>query len=155
MIEWETGEITSEPLTFIARRQSKLLRLANQAKLRSFRLTPKYKYDYEVPCNYKHAQQIDLGNGNTKWESATHLEMNQLDDYNTFINHSANKPPDGYKKIKVYLIFDIKHNGRHNVRCVADGNLTNIPVESVYSGVVSLRGLQMMLFLAELNKLDI
>ena len=81
--------------------------------------------------------------------------MNQLDDYNTLINHGANKPLDGYKKIKVHLIFDIKHDGRHKARCVADGHLTDILVDSVHSGVVSLRGLRMMLFLAELNELDI
>ena len=95
IIEWETGEITSEPLKIIAtddpvpcaiygkntnllheegwkrqkpiaRRQPKLLRLANQAKVRSFRLTRKYKYGYEVPRNYAHAKEIDLANGNTK-----------------------------------------------------------------------------------------
>ena len=37
---------------------------------------------------------------------------------------------------------------------VADGHLTDIPVDSVYSGVVSLRGLRIMLFLAELNQLE-
>ena len=40
-------------------------------------------------------------------------------------------------------------------RCTADGHLIYIPIDSVYSGVVSLRGLIIMLFLAELNKLDI
>ena len=37
---------------------------------------------------------------------------------------------------------------------VADGHLTDVPLESVYSGVVSLRGLRIVLFLAELNGLD-
>ena len=37
---------------------------------------------------------------------------------------------------------------------VADGHLTDIPVDNVYSGVVSLRGLRIMLFLAELNQLE-
>ena len=37
---------------------------------------------------------------------------------------------------------------------VADGHLTDIQLESVYSGVVSLRGLRIVLFLAELNGLD-
>jgi hypothetical protein len=37
---------------------------------------------------------------------------------------------------------------------VADGHLTDIPLESVYSGVVSLRGLQTLLFIAELNDLQ-
>ena len=37
---------------------------------------------------------------------------------------------------------------------VAYGNLTDIPLESVYSGVISLRGLRIILFLAEINGLD-
>ena len=53
-----------------------------------------------------------------------------------------------------FLIFDVKHDGRHKARMVADGHLTDIPVDSVYSGVVSLRGLRIMLFLAELNQLE-
>jgi len=38
---------------------------------------------------------------------------------------------------------------------VAGGHLTGTPLESVYSGVVSLRGLRLVIFLAELNKLKI
>jgi hypothetical protein len=38
---------------------------------------------------------------------------------------------------------------------VADGHLMDIPLESVYSGVVSLRGLRIVTFLAELNGLDL
>jgi hypothetical protein len=38
---------------------------------------------------------------------------------------------------------------------VADGHLTDIPLESVYSGVVSLRGLRIITFLAELNGLNL
>jgi Reverse transcriptase (RNA-dependent DNA polymerase) len=37
---------------------------------------------------------------------------------------------------------------------VADGHLTDVPLESVYSGVVSLRSLRLVLFLAELNGLE-
>jgi hypothetical protein len=36
---------------------------------------------------------------------------------------------------------------------VADGHLTDIPLESVYSSVVSLRGLRIVTFLSELNGL--
>jgi Reverse transcriptase (RNA-dependent DNA polymerase) len=36
-----------------------------------------------------------------------------------------------------------------------DGHLTDVPIESVYSGVVSLRGIRLLLFLAELNKLEV
>jgi hypothetical protein len=38
---------------------------------------------------------------------------------------------------------------------VAGGHLTEIPLDSVYSGVVSLRGLRIMLFLSELNRLEV
>ena len=38
---------------------------------------------------------------------------------------------------------------------VADGHLTETPLDSVYSGVVSLRSLRIVLFLAELNDLEL
>ena len=96
MIEWENGEITSEPLSIIgaddpvtcaiyarenklldkpgwkrfsrlAKREKKLLRLQNQAKLRSYRTSPRYKFGYELPRNndYDHAIELDKRNGNT------------------------------------------------------------------------------------------
>ena len=52
------------------------------------------------------------------------------------------------------MVYDVKHDCRHKARMVADGHLTDIPLDSVYSGVVSLRGLRLLIFLAELNNLD-
>jgi hypothetical protein len=49
----------------------------------------------------------------------------------------------------------VKHDGRHKARLVADGHLTDVPVDSVYSGVVSLRALRIVMFLAELNGLPL
>ena len=37
---------------------------------------------------------------------------------------------------------------------VAAGHLTEVPVESVYSGVISLRGIRLMIFLAEMNQME-
>jgi hypothetical protein len=184
MVEWETGEITSEPLSIIAaddpvtcaiyarenglldkegwkrfkrlaRREKKMLRMVNQAKLRSYRSAPKYVYGYEVPKDYDHAIELDKRNGNTKWQDCTDLEMNQLHEYKTFkdLGYGA-AAPQGYKKIKTHLVYTVKHDGRHKARMVADGHLTDVPTESVYSGVVSLRGLRMLVFLAELNNLE-
>jgi hypothetical protein len=77
-VEWGNGEITNEPMTAIAgddpvtcaiyakdnnlldvpswkrfksiaRQQQKMFWMAIQAKLRSFRLAPKYKYGFEIP----------------------------------------------------------------------------------------------------------
>ena len=49
----------------------------------------------------------------------------------------------------------MKYNGRHKARLVADGSLTQEPVENIYSGVVSLRHLRLVIFLGELNNLEI
>jgi hypothetical protein len=181
LIEWTTGEVTAEPLSTIAaddpvtcalyakehglleldgwkrfkgiaKRHKKLLRMVNQVKLRSFRTAPRYMYGYEVPKNYEHAVELDKRNGNTKWQDCTKLEMDQLHEYSVFKDHGYKaSAPDGYKKIRVHLVYAVKHDGRHKARMVADGHLTDVPAESVYSGVVSLRGLRLLLFLAELN----
>ena len=53
------------------------------------------------------------------------------------------------------MVYDVKHDGRHKSRLVAGGHLTDTPIESVYSGVVSLRSLRLVIFLAELNGLEV
>jgi Reverse transcriptase (RNA-dependent DNA polymerase) len=132
--------------------------MVNLAKLWSYNTATCYKYGFEVPRTYEQALKLDKRNGNTWWEDAATLELTQIDDCDTFIDkghHLKAKTPVGYKKIRVHLIFDVKHDGRHKARLVADGHLTDIPLESVYSGVVSLRRFRIVLFLAELNKLEL
>ena len=104
---------------------------------------------------------MDLKYGSTRWRDATKAEMEQLDEYKVFTNKGhklgldhLSKDIQGYKKISTHLVFDVKHDGRHKARMVADGHLTDVPLTSVYSGVVSLRGLRIVVFLAELNGLD-
>jgi hypothetical protein len=109
VIEWEGGEITSEPLaviaiddpvscaiyarendlldkpgwkrfTHIAKHEKKFTRMVNQAKLRSFNTAPCYKYGFEVPRTYEQALRLDKRNGNTFWGDATVLELTQIDD---------------------------------------------------------------------------
>ena len=186
MVEWENGEITSEPLKVlaaddpvscaiyarehglldtpgwkqfksIAKRQKKFTRMINQAKLRSFNNAPRFKYGFEVPRDYRHAMRLDEANGNDRWAKAVDLEFSQVDEYETFEDRGHKdivKAPDGYRKIRVHLVFDVKHDGRFKARLVADGHLTDAPLESVYSGVVSIRGLRIVAFLAELNNLE-
>jgi hypothetical protein len=132
--------------------------MVNQAKLRFYNTAPRYKYGFEVPRTYEKALRLDKWNGNNLWADAATLELTQIDDYDTFINkghHSKVKVPTVYEKIRVHLFCDVKHHGRHKVRLGADGHLTDIPLESVYSGVVHLRGFRIVLFLAELNHLEI
>ena len=72
------------------------------------------------------------------------------------LNHKQiiNAPPN-HQKIRVNLIFAVKHDGRHKARLVADGSLTPEHVENIYSGVVSLRHLRLVIFLGELNNLEL
>jgi hypothetical protein len=127
---WENGEITSEPLAVIgaaddpvtypvyakdndlleldgwkrfkpiAKRQKKLFRMVNHAKLR--RTAPKYQYGFKVPKDYQqHAVCLDEKAGNTRWQDSTKLEMAQLDDsYDRFTDYGhSGRPPNEYKKI--------------------------------------------------------
>ena len=139
-----------------AKTQKRLIRFANQAKLDSFRTKPVYMYGFLVPRNYDQALELDISNGNTKWQDAIDTELFQIDDYDTFIDKGEGyRPGIDYKKIKVHLIFAVKHDGRHKARLVAGGHLTETPIDSVYSSVVSLRGIRMLTFLAELNNMEL
>ena len=66
----------------------------------------------------------------------------------------TSQAPKDYKKIRAHFILDVKHDGKHKARLVADGYLTNVPLSSVNSHMVSLRGIRLVLFIAELNGLD-
>lgn len=129
---------------------------ANLAKLRQYSRRTKFKYGYEIPNNYKHAIKNDQLNGNTQWKDATRAELESMETYQVFKDYAikATPPPD-YKIIWVHLIYNVKNDGQHKARLVADGHLTDIPNKSVYSSIVSLRGLQILLFLAELNGLEV
>ena len=104
LVEWETGETTYEPLNMMAaddpvscaiyakekglldrpgwkqfrkitKRQKKLVRMLNQAKLKSFCTTVIYKYGYKVPRNHDQAVAIDKEMGNTHWQDAEKLSI--------------------------------------------------------------------------------
>ena len=70
-----------------------------------------------------------------------------------FESNKVTNVPEGYQKIRVQLFFDVKHDQRNKARLVVDGHLSE-PVETLYSGVVSLRSLRLVIFMAGLNKLE-
>jgi hypothetical protein len=49
----------------------------------------------------------------------------------------------------------VKHDGRYKARLVADGSRIEAPEGGTYSGVVSLKSLRLVTFLAELNQLKL
>ncbi len=194
MVEWETGEITEEPLSIIAaddpvtcaiyakehnllhlngwkrfkhiaKNQKTLARSINQSKIRQVRRSKVYQFGYLIPRDYKHALELDELNGNSRWYDATKLEMDQIHEYHVFKDHGKahidnktrkvlNAPKD-HQKIRVHLIFAVKHDGRHKARLVAGGHLTPDPIDSIYSGVVSIRSLRLVILLGKLNRQEL
>ena len=131
--------------------------MVKQAKLHSLKYSPKYKYGFEVPRNYADAERLDRKNDNDNWKDANKLEHKQLKEYDVFIDKGRFADyiiSRGYQLIRLHTIFNVKVDGRHKARVVADGHLTATPTKSVYSGVVSLRGLRTCLFIGELDGIE-
>ena len=191
MVEWESGEVTYEPLTLIskddpitcavyakkhdlldttgwkhlkryAKTSKRLIRAVKQSRIRQVRTSARYQHGFQVPKDYNDAMRLDKENGNTHWQDAMDLELTQIHEYKVFkdtgkaqFHNGKVVIPDGFQKIRVHFVYAVKHDGRFKARLVADGHLTKEPVESIYSGVVSLRSLRMVVFLSQLNNLEI
>ena len=118
--EWETREMTEEPLSLIAaddpvtcaeyakkhallhldgwkrlkhiaKNQKQLTRAINQSKIRQVRRSAVYQFGFLIPQDYKQALQLDEQNGNSKWYDATKLEMDQINEYKFFQDHGKAK----------------------------------------------------------------
>ena len=159
---WMAGKGSN---TLPAKNQKQLTRAINQSKIRQVRRSAIYQFGFLIPKDYKQALQLDEQNGNSKWYDATKLEIDQINEYKVFQDHgkaqydpksrTVSNSPNGYQKIRVHLIFAVEHDGRHKARLVAGGHLTPDPIESIYSGIVSIRSLRLVIFLAELNNLEV
>ena len=113
-VEWETGEITFEPLSIIAaddpvtcgayakendllalegwcrfrslaEKDKVLTRAIKQSKIRQVRRFQTYMFGYLIPRNYMEAMQYDSENKNRKWYDAIKLEMESMLEYKVFI----------------------------------------------------------------------
>jgi hypothetical protein len=183
-VEWENGEVSCAPLHAIAaddpvtcaicakdnglldtdgwkcfrslvKRAKKMPCMVNQSKLRSYKTCKKHMHGIETPRNCEDCVRLDKLHGSDKWQKATKLEMGQLHEHDAFQDKGIGTTPgEGFKKIRVQLVHAVKHDGHHKARLCANGNLTETPVNSVCSGVVSLKSLCAAIFLAELNGLE-
>ena len=125
-------------------------------KLNSFHNTVQYMYSVHIQDDTKEALKLDEGNGNNNWKKAIRLEIQQLMDYDTFIDEGLRKQTlNDYTRIRCHVIFTVRHNGQHKARFVTGGHLTQPAIESVYSGVVSIYSIHQILLIAELNDLTI
>ena len=132
MVEWESGEVTYEPLALIskddpitcavyakkhdlldttgwkhlkryAKTSKRLIRAVKQSRIRQVRASARYQHGFQVPEN-----------SNTHWQDAMDLELTQIHEYKVFKD-------------------TVKHDGKLKARIVADGHLTKEPVVSLRS----------------------
>ena len=100
--------------------------------------------------------ELDQENGNNSWKKVIRLEIQQLLDYNTFHAKGLTRQmASDYTKIRCHMIFTVKHDCQHKARFVTGGHLTQLAIESVYSGVVSIHSIHLILLITELNDLEI
>ena len=147
MVEWESGEVTYEPLKLISKEDpincavyakkhdlldttrwnhpkshakisKRLIRAVKQSRIRQVRASARYQHGFQVPEN-----------SNTHWQDAMDLELTQIHEYKVFKD-------------------TVKHDEEFKAILVADGHLTKEPV-------VSLRSLRMVVFLSQLNDFEI
>ena len=110
-VEWETGEITFEPLSIIAasvtwaayakendllalegwrrfrslaKKDKVLARVIKQSMIRQVRRSQTNMFGYLIPRNYMEAMQFDSENKNSKWYDAIKLEMESMLEYKVF-----------------------------------------------------------------------
>ena len=112
-VEWDTGEITFEPLSMIAtddpvtceayakendvlaleewrrfrslaKKDKVLARVIKQSKIRQVRRSQTYMFGYLIPRNYMEAMQFDSENKNSKWYDGIKLEIESMVEYKVF-----------------------------------------------------------------------
>ena len=184
MVEWEPGEVTYEPLTLISKedpincavyakkrdlldttgwnhpkRHAKIskrpIRAVKQSRIHQVRASARYQHGFQVPKDFNDAISLDKENSNTHWQDEMDLELTQIHEYKVFkdtgkaqFHDGKAVTPDGFQKIRVHFVYAVKHAGKFKARPVADGHHTKEPV-------VSLRSLRMVVFLSQLNDLEI
>ena len=184
MVEWEPGEVTYEPLTLISmedpincavyakkcdlldttgwnhpKRHAMIskrpIRAVKQSRIHQVRASARYQHGFQVPKDFNDAISLDKENSNTHWQDEMDLELTQIHEYKIFkdtgkaqFHDGKAVTPDGFQKIRVHFVYAVKHAGKFKARPVADGHLTKEPV-------VSLRSLRMVVFLSQLNDLEI
>ena len=115
----------------------------------------KYKFGVEVPFNTRHALKLDVLNGNDLWKNAIAKELQEINEMKVFRKTTTEDDLSKYKKIPYHIVFDVKFDGRRKARLVCSGNMTDVPSEDVYSGVVSLDTVRLGFQIANMQNLQV
>ena len=126
---------SKERRSFLQKQTKKTLfrQKINQTILRSFRIAPKYKFGYRIPQSYEEAIYPDtVINGNSLWKTTMDSKMVDMRAFNVDIDKGLFTEvgiPAGYKRIGTHFAYDVKADGRHKARIVADGSVTDVPID--------------------------
>ena len=132
-IEWETSEITFEPLSVIEtndpitcpasvkeknsynldgwkrfrhliKKEEQLTRAIKQSKRRQVRHAKKYMFGFLILRNYTEALEFDKANNNSKWYDATKDELDSIHSYEVFKKHEK-ATMTNIRKCSIHLQF--------------------------------------------------
>jgi hypothetical protein len=110
----------------------------------------------EIPRNTKEAMYLDNKNQDRKWGDAMGKEIGSIQEHGTlmFLPPGA-KPPKGYQKAPLRMIFDIKPDLRRKARLVAGGHMVDSRGHSSYSSVVCLDSIRLLNVIAKAQGLKV
>ena len=184
MVEWESGEVTYEPLALIskddpitcavyakkhdlldttgwkhlkryAKTSNKLIRAVKQSRIHQVRASARYHHGFQVPKDFNDAIRLDKENCNTHWQDAMDLELTQIHEYKVFKDTGKAQFHDG----KAVTPDGFQKIRVHFVYAVKhDGKFKARLVADGHltkEPVVSLRSLRMVVFLSQLNDFEI
>ena len=184
MVEWESGEVTYEPLALIskddpitcavyakkhdlldttgwkhlkryAKTSKRLIRAVKQSRIHQVRASARYQHGFQVPKDFNDAIRLDKENSNTHWQDAMDLELTQIHEYKVFKDTGKAQFHDG----KAVTPDGFQKIRVHFVYAVKhDGKFKARLVADGHptkEPVVSLRSLRMVVFLSQLNDFEI
>jgi len=140
----------------LAKREKNFVRMLRQAFKAKQKNAIQCKSGIRIPRNFREAVELDKENGNAIWQDALKKEIDQTKAHTTFTDlGKGTRIPKGHQKIYVHVVWDCKFDLRRKARLVATGNLTPPSSDNAYSGIVSLEGVRTVMFLSELNGLQL
>jgi hypothetical protein len=92
--------------------------------------------------------------GNTLWYDAVVKKMKNARMAFQFLEGDE-KPPPGYKRIPMHMVFDIKMDFTRKARLVAGEHVMDTPSYLTYSSVVSRESVRIAFLLAALSDLEV
>ncbi|KAL7524182.1 hypothetical protein ACHAWF_000848, partial [Thalassiosira exigua] len=107
-------------------------RILSKVKSRYWKRT--HKFGIELPKTVEEALALDRKNDNNFWKLAIEKEMKNVQPAFNFLD-DGDCAPNGYQKIKLHMIFDVKMDFTRKARLVAGGHMADSLASLTYSSV--------------------